>query len=155
MSNTHWHFFVMDIVMVTSWHGNAFSVTGPVWGNLPVINGFPSKRATNTEPGYFLLCLGKLLNKQSNYSCVTIKLPTPLKIIFWFKIRDCNPFYSHWNFVVDCLIDVRLISTKLFINDQWSKTCQSLMAFGNVLIKYVLMIQAEDAPISDVSSAPS
>ena len=52
-------------IMMTSWNGNIFRVTGPLW-NLPVIDGFPSHRPeTRSFDVYFDLCLNKRFSKQS------------------------------------------------------------------------------------------
>ena len=40
--------------MMTSWHGNAFHITGPLWGES---QGFPSLRASNVELWCFLFFL--------------------------------------------------------------------------------------------------
>ena len=41
---------------MTSWHGNAFHVTGHLWGNPPVAGGFPSQSASNVEIWCFVWC---------------------------------------------------------------------------------------------------
>ena len=64
MSNAHWHFIVMAICMVASWHesyGNAFRMTDPFWGNPPIINGFLSQK----HKGLFMWSMNMSLNKHS------------------------------------------------------------------------------------------
>ena len=55
------------IVMMLSWHGNTFHVTGPFWGEsighrwIPLMTG----PVMQTFDEFFLVCLNKLLNKES------------------------------------------------------------------------------------------
>ena len=42
--------------IMMSWHGNAFCITGPLWGEST--GGFPSQRASNAEIWYFFMYLG-------------------------------------------------------------------------------------------------
>ena len=52
--------------MMTSSNGNIFRVTGPLWGNSPVIGEFPSHRSvTRSFHVFFDLRLNKRLSKQS------------------------------------------------------------------------------------------
>ena len=52
--------------MMTSSNGNIFRVTGPLWGNSPVIGEFPSQRpVTRSFDVFFDLRLNKRLSKQS------------------------------------------------------------------------------------------
>ena len=51
---------------MTSWNGNIFCVTGPLWGNSPVTSEFPSQRSvTRSLDVFFDLGLDKRLSKQS------------------------------------------------------------------------------------------
>ena len=45
---------LMHHVMITTWHGNTFWITDPLWGEST--SGFPSQRASNAELWYFLCC---------------------------------------------------------------------------------------------------
>ena len=82
-----------EMIMMASWNGNAFRITGPLWGGS--IGWFPSKRASNTDLwwfflasdtdlwGFFYVSLNKLLNKHSSgRRCDT---PGPM----W---RHCNEY---------------------------------------------------------------
>ena len=52
--------------MMTSSNGNIFRVTGPLWGNSPVIGEFPSQRpVTRSFDVFFDLRLNTRLSKQS------------------------------------------------------------------------------------------
>ena len=52
--------------MMTLSNGNIFRVTGPLWGNPPVIGGFPSRRPVTRSFGVFFdLRLNTRLSKQS------------------------------------------------------------------------------------------
>ena len=53
---------VMSLSMKTSWNGNTFCITGPLWGNPSVKRGFPSQRASDVEFWCFLWC--QRLHKQ-------------------------------------------------------------------------------------------
>ena len=35
------------VSLITSWSGDAFFITGPLWGEPPLSSGFPSQRASN------------------------------------------------------------------------------------------------------------
>ena len=52
--------------MMTSWHGHAFRVTGPLWGESTDDRWIPSQRASNAEFDFFYVSLNKLLNKLLN-----------------------------------------------------------------------------------------
>ena len=68
---------------MTSSNGNIFRVTGPLWGEPPVIGGFPSKRpVTLSFDVFFDLRLNKRLSKQSR----RIWFETPLRSVW----RHCN-----------------------------------------------------------------
>ena len=55
---------LLDIYMVTSWHGNTFCVTVPLWGKPSVTGGFPSQRVSGAELWWFLCYQPKqVLNK--------------------------------------------------------------------------------------------
>ena len=43
-------------IMMTSSNGNLFHVTGPLWGESPVTDGFPSKRAVTQSFMFSLMC---------------------------------------------------------------------------------------------------
>ena len=44
---------IQESCMMTSWRGNAFHITGPLWGES---SGFPSQRASNVGFWYFICC---------------------------------------------------------------------------------------------------
>ena len=52
--------------MMMTWHGNFFCITGPLWGEYTSHNGFPSRRASNTELCCFLWCWPAQAVKQFN-----------------------------------------------------------------------------------------
>ena len=55
--------WVINGAMMTSEYGNTFRISGPLWGNPSVIDGYPSQSHSDAE----LWCLDILLNKQSSY----------------------------------------------------------------------------------------
>ena len=59
------------VCLMTSCHGNAFRITGPLWGKPPVTFGFSSQRDNNAEFWIFLdVSSNKLLNKQSELQVI-------------------------------------------------------------------------------------
>ena len=52
-------------IIVTSWHGNAFRITGPLWGNPSVTSGFPSHSTSHKI--FVIVCLNRLMNKHSSF----------------------------------------------------------------------------------------
>ena len=50
--------------MMTSWHGNIFCITGPLWGSSTVTGWFPSQRASYVEDWrFFIWCMPERLDK--------------------------------------------------------------------------------------------
>ena len=73
---------------MTSSNGNIFRVTGPLWGESTVSDGFPSQRpVTRSFDVFFELSLHKWLSKQLRHRL----FETPLRS-FW---RHCNILHTH------------------------------------------------------------
>ena len=98
LSNTIFPLHLLDynwiISMMTSWHGNAYSITGLLWGG--VTNGFCSEKASYTEvfDGCFAVCLNKLLN-----NCWWFDMPWhPCDMIIIVMMRERGPSLTshHW-----------------------------------------------------------
>ena len=90
---------------MTSSDGNIFRVTGPLWGNSPVTDGFPSQRlVTRSFDVFFDVNMDKRSNKQS----IPRKFETPRCSLWrrcnvnpnvvWSKVR-----ISHWSFNSFCV----------------------------------------------------
>ena len=63
-------------------HGNTLRITGPLWGNPPLTDGFSSQKASNVElRRYPCSYLNKILNKQSNSRWFDRTLAS----LFWYK----------------------------------------------------------------------
>ena len=63
---TTYYFSKKTQLMMTSWNENIFRVTGPLWGEPPVTDGFPSQRPVMWSfDVFFDLHLNKRLIKQS------------------------------------------------------------------------------------------
>ena len=71
--------------MMTSWYGNAFLITGSLWGEPPVIGGFPSQRVSNVS---FDTGPNMMLNIQS--SCRDWETMT----LIWRHCDDKDNSYS-------------------------------------------------------------
>ena len=113
---------------MTSWHGNAFYITGCLWGKSIFIAWFPPQGGgggcSNVELWcFFVVSLNKLLNNQSNYQ--------------WFKTRwrscDCNMY-----------IETSTIHNKTYVLRRWcfgSKWCSEDWIVSQIpmhLLSYVL-----------------
>ena len=66
--------------VMTSWHGNAFSITGPLWGKPLFIGEFTWHRVSNMVLCFFIICLNKTLNKQ--FSCRWFEMPWRFDVFF-------------------------------------------------------------------------
>ena len=106
-----------DSLMVTSWYGHAFHITGLLWGESegnPVTGGFPSHRANNGDFFYFFV--GVIFAKAVDKIIQVVILDVITSM--W---RHCNGFaqlqFAQWNKLLCFCFVVVISSTIGFLYD--------------------------------------